>query len=199
MEFGPYDVTRLVFSLYHNCDATTTRLRRKIDMFIFCLRRIGSRRARYVVVGSLSYRSRIAIVITGLLNVETTNAINTSRWYLNHNSLCLHCRDIAEFCIAFNFRSKIWQNRKTLCVVYGRKLSLHSVEKSAESWAPDRPRFRSTLTPWQSTDEPAVKAANRFSVSVRLRASAFASDVNQDNSRALLTTSSITWLHAPSR
>ena len=40
-------------SLYHNCNTTTTRLRRKIDMFVFCSRRIasnGSRRARYVVV-----------------------------------------------------------------------------------------------------------------------------------------------------
>jgi len=36
----------------HNCDSTAIRLRRKIDMFIFCLRRIGSRCARYVVVGS---------------------------------------------------------------------------------------------------------------------------------------------------
>jgi len=48
-------------SLYHNCDSTTIRLRRKIDMFIFCLRRVGSRRARYVVVGSQSCRRRIAI------------------------------------------------------------------------------------------------------------------------------------------
>ena len=38
-------------SLYHNCDSTTIRLRGKIDVH-FCLRRIGSRRARYVVVGS---------------------------------------------------------------------------------------------------------------------------------------------------
>jgi len=46
--------------LYHNCDSTTTRLRRKIDMLIFSSRRIasnGSRRARYVVVGSMSYCS----------------------------------------------------------------------------------------------------------------------------------------------
>ena len=36
-------------------DTTTTRLRRKVDMLIFCPRRIasnGNRRARYVVVGS---------------------------------------------------------------------------------------------------------------------------------------------------
>jgi len=39
-------------------DTTTIRLRRKIDMFVFCLRRIGRRRARYVVVGS----SRITVV-----------------------------------------------------------------------------------------------------------------------------------------
>jgi len=42
-------------SLCHNCDSTTTRLRRKIDMFIFCSRRVASnwsRRARYVVVVS---------------------------------------------------------------------------------------------------------------------------------------------------
>jgi len=38
-------------------DSTATRLRRKIDLFIFCSRRIasnGSRRARYVVVGLYS-------------------------------------------------------------------------------------------------------------------------------------------------
>jgi len=56
-------------SLYHiNCDydTTTIRLRRKIDMFIFRLRRIGSRRARYVVVGSSSFHSRIAICNHGV-------------------------------------------------------------------------------------------------------------------------------------
>jgi len=44
----PKSVSQLRFDY----DTTTTRLQRKIDMFIFCLRRIGSRRARYVVVGS---------------------------------------------------------------------------------------------------------------------------------------------------
>jgi len=55
-------ISDFVLSLYHNCDSTTnfydtttTRLRRIIDMFIFYSRRIasnGSRRTRYVVVGS---------------------------------------------------------------------------------------------------------------------------------------------------
>jgi len=58
----------LCLSLYHNCDSTTIRLRRKTDMFVFCLLRIGSRRVRYVVVGSKSCRSRIAIVITAYMN-----------------------------------------------------------------------------------------------------------------------------------
>ena len=51
----------LVLSLYHNCDSTTIRLPRKIDVFIFCLRRIRSRRA--------IRRSRIAIVIAALERV----------------------------------------------------------------------------------------------------------------------------------
>ena len=42
-------------------------------------------------------------------------------------------------------------------------------------------------------------AVNRFAASLIVRHAAFSNDVNQDNSRALLTTSSITWLHAPSR
>ena len=44
-----------ISQLRFDCDTTTTRLRRKIDMLIFCSRRIasnGSRRAQYVVVGS---------------------------------------------------------------------------------------------------------------------------------------------------
>jgi len=41
-----------ISQLRFHCDTTTTRLRRKIDMLIFCSRRIasnGSRRARHVV------------------------------------------------------------------------------------------------------------------------------------------------------
>ena len=44
-----------ISQLRFDYDTTTTRLRRKTGMFIFCLRRIasnGSRRARYGVVGS---------------------------------------------------------------------------------------------------------------------------------------------------
>jgi len=44
-----------ISQLRFDYDTTMTRLQRKIDMFIFCSRRIasnGSRRARYVVVGS---------------------------------------------------------------------------------------------------------------------------------------------------
>jgi len=44
-----------ISQLRFDYDATTARLLRKSDMFIFCLRRIasnGSRRARYVVVVS---------------------------------------------------------------------------------------------------------------------------------------------------
>jgi len=48
-------VIEITFCLRFDCDTTTTRLRRKTDTLIFCSRRIasnGSRRARYVVVGS---------------------------------------------------------------------------------------------------------------------------------------------------
>ena len=56
------EVIEITICVRFDWDTTTTRLRRKIDMFIFCSRRIasnGSRRARYVLVGSWSYRSRI--------------------------------------------------------------------------------------------------------------------------------------------
>ena len=49
-----------ISQLRFDYDTTTTRLRRKIDMLIFCSRRIasnGSRRARYVVVVSQSNRN----------------------------------------------------------------------------------------------------------------------------------------------
>jgi len=49
-----------ISQLRFDCDTTTTRLRRKNDMLIFCSRRIasnGSRRARYVVVVSQSNRN----------------------------------------------------------------------------------------------------------------------------------------------
>ena len=43
-------VIEITICVRFDCDTTTTRLRRKIHMFIFCSRRI----ARYVVVGSQS-------------------------------------------------------------------------------------------------------------------------------------------------
>ena len=49
------EVIEITICIRFDCDTTTTRLPRKIDMLIFCSRRIvsnGSRRARYVVVGS---------------------------------------------------------------------------------------------------------------------------------------------------
>ena len=47
--------TEVIEIIRFHCDTTATRLRRKIDMLIFCSPRIasnGNRRARYVVVGS---------------------------------------------------------------------------------------------------------------------------------------------------
>jgi len=48
-------MSEITICVRFDCDTTTIRLRRKTDMFIFCSRQIasnGSRRARYVVVGS---------------------------------------------------------------------------------------------------------------------------------------------------
>jgi len=56
------EVIENMISVRFDCDTTTTRLRQTTDMFIFCLRQIGSRCTRYVVVGSQSYRSRIALL-----------------------------------------------------------------------------------------------------------------------------------------
>ena len=53
---GPFAADfKPISQLRFDYDTTTTRIRRKIDMLTFCLRRIasnGCRRARYVVVGS---------------------------------------------------------------------------------------------------------------------------------------------------
>jgi len=54
---GYFGQLKPISQLRFDCDTTTTRLRRKNDMFIFCSRRMasnGSRHARYVVVGSQS-------------------------------------------------------------------------------------------------------------------------------------------------
>jgi len=49
------EVIKVMICIRFDCDTTTTRLRRKIDVFIFCSRWITShrsRRMRYVIVGS---------------------------------------------------------------------------------------------------------------------------------------------------
>ena len=72
--------------LRFDCDTTTTRLRRKIEMFIFCSCGIasnGSRRARYVVVGWQSYRkprpiSQLRLDYTTRLRYDDTTMHSTT-------------------------------------------------------------------------------------------------------------------------
>ena len=118
-------------SLYHNCDSTTIRLRhdyirRKIDVLIFCSLRIasnGSRRARYVVVGSQSYRSRIAIMIQATIRLRSDRVQSMRR----HGSLlaqtCYQSSASFTFCASTTCRDV---STVSACAFTSRLLQRHS-------------------------------------------------------------------------
>jgi len=75
-------------SLYHNCDSTTIRLRHdydaKIDMLIFFSRRIasnGSRRARYVVVVSITSVVVECVVVSSYPTYRSLVVLESHLWH----------------------------------------------------------------------------------------------------------------------
>jgi len=113
-------------------DTTTTRLRRKIDMFIFCSRRIasnGSRRARHLVVGSQWYRKPIS-------QLRFDYDTNTIRRYhdafdydgsdQNYDSTAIQLRRIARACS----RSTRFDARKNVSMSIFRRSRVVVVSQS---------------------------------------------------------------------
>ena len=91
-------VIEITICFRFDCDTTTTRLRRKIDMLIFCSRRIasnGSRRARHVVVVSQSKRMQIVISITSVVVVCVVVSLYRSRSRFAIVITALHDRSAA--------------------------------------------------------------------------------------------------------